>query len=74
MKQHQTALTREQILLRAAYQILKKTTEGVYVLDVLGVNTVWDEATCDGYCLMEEINDLLQDNDIDVDYLGEVNE
>lgn len=51
--------SRERVLLKAAYDILKQCDESPYVLDVLGVAAIWDDAECDGYCLMSEIEDLL---------------
>lgn len=50
---------RKDILLRAAYDILKRCDDGPYVKDPLGVCARWDNANCDGGCLMEEIADLL---------------
>lgn len=50
---------RRDILLRAAYDILKKCEEGPYVKDVMSTTAVWDEVECDGHCLMEEIGNLL---------------
>lgn len=50
---------RRDVLLRATYDILKKCDEGPYVKDVLGETAIWDEAECDGMCLMEEIAELL---------------
>ena len=50
---------RAKTLLKATYDILKKCDESYYVLDVLEQTAVWDGCECDGYCLMEEIEDLL---------------
>ena len=50
---------RKTVLLKAAYDILKKCDEGPYVVDALGVTAVWDGADCDGYCLMEDIKNEL---------------
>jgi hypothetical protein len=50
---------RRDTLLRAAYDLLKECEEGPYVKDVMSTTAIWDEAECDGYCLMEEIGDLL---------------
>ena len=58
-------ISREHILLRAAYQLLKKQDQSYYVLNLLEETSVWDEATCDGYCLMEESKDLLEEMGID---------
>jgi hypothetical protein len=46
---------RKKILLRAAYDILKKQEMSHYVLDSLGTTAFYDGTDCDGYCLMEEI-------------------
>lgn len=50
---------RKDILLRAAYDILKRCDDGPYVEDALSTCARWDDANCDGMCLMEEIADLL---------------
>jgi len=50
---------RRDTLLRAAYDLLKECEEGPYVKDVMSTTAIWDEAECDGYCLMEEIGNLL---------------
>lgn len=50
---------REKILLKAAYDLLHKQTESPYVLNLLSETTTWDGAECDGYCLMEDIAELL---------------
>lgn len=50
---------RAKILLKAAYNLLHKQTESFYVLNLLTETTVWDGVESDGYCLMEEIAELL---------------
>lgn len=50
------------VLLKAARDILKKCQDSTYVLNAMEVTAVWDEATCDGYCLLEEISVYLEDN------------
>lgn len=50
---------RMETLLKAAYDILKQCDEGVYVKNALEVTAIWDNAECDGYCLMQEIKDEL---------------
>lgn len=50
---------RAKILLKAAYDLLHKQTESFYVLNLLTETAVWDGVECDGYCLMEEIAELL---------------
>ena len=46
-------------LLRATLEILRKCDNSSYVLDVLGETAHYDEADCDGYCLMEDIRNYL---------------
>lgn len=56
---------RKDILLKAAYDILKECNRGPYVKNALEVTAIWDDAECDGYCLMDEISDelgLMEDN------------
>ena len=48
-------------LLKAASDILKQCDEGGYVKNVMEVTAIWDEAECDGNCLMEEIGALLSE-------------
>lgn len=52
---------RKVILLRAARDILRKCERSGYVQDVMTVTAVWDEADCDGYCLLGEIEDELRE-------------
>jgi len=46
---------RKSELLRAAYDLLKKQESSYYVLNLLEETTFYDEADCDGHCLMEDI-------------------
>jgi len=57
--QKPTTEDRSLILLRATYDILKKCDEGGYVKNVMTTTAIWDDAECDGYCLMAEIKDEL---------------
>lgn len=50
---------RQLVLLKATLDILKECNKGSYVKNVLETSAIWDEAECDGYCLMQEIEDLL---------------
>jgi hypothetical protein len=52
-------LPRALILLRAARDILRKTDRGPFVLSAMGTTAFYDGAECDGFCLTEEIEDLL---------------
>ena len=51
---------RKDVLLRAAYDILKRCAEGPYVVSPSEVCARWDDANCSGDCLMEEIACLLE--------------
>ena len=50
---------RRDVLLRAAYDIFKKCEESPEVLEVHAVTAQYDDTECDGYCLQQEIEDLL---------------
>ncbi|MCP5100014.1 MAG: hypothetical protein GY943_31050 [Chloroflexi bacterium] len=52
-------VSREHILLKAAYDILKKCNQAPIVLDVLGETAFYDGTDCDGYCLAADIAYLL---------------
>ena len=53
-------MERADILLKATYDILQKQKDSPYVLNILEQTAVWDGAECDGYCLMEDIEDYLE--------------
>jgi hypothetical protein len=50
---------RKDILLRAAYDILTKCNRSRYVLSAMETTAFYDDAVCDGYCLLGEIADIL---------------
>lgn len=52
-------LDRKEILLKAAYDLLKKCDDSFYVLDALTTTVFYDDAECDGGCLMSDIADEL---------------
>lgn len=52
---------RAKILLQAALDILNSCDEGMYVKNALEVTAVWDGAECDGYCLKNEVEDLMDE-------------
>jgi hypothetical protein len=58
-------MDRKDILLKAAYDMLKKCREAYYVISPMEVTVFYDDADCDGFCLMEDIaHELgLDDND-----------
>lgn len=42
-------------LLKACRDLLRKQKYSSYVLDMLSETVFYDEADCDGYCLLEDI-------------------
>lgn len=46
---------RKVTLLRACHDMLKKIREAHYVISPFETTVHYDEADCDGYCLMEDI-------------------
>lgn len=52
-------IERMEILLKAAYDLLKKQEDSNEVLDILSTTAIWDEAHCDGDCLLAEISEIL---------------
>ena len=57
-------MDRKDILLRAAWDLLKRSTDDHFVRDATSIVTRYDDANCDGYCLMEDIaNELELDDD-----------
>lgn len=46
---------RKDILLRAAYDLLKRSTQNHYVEEAGSIVVQYDGAPCDGLCLMEDI-------------------
>jgi hypothetical protein len=50
---------RKTILLRATYDMLKQANQAHYVMSPLEIITHYDDADCDGFCLMQDIADEL---------------
>lgn len=50
---------RYKILLKAAYDLLKKQDGSFYVLNLLEETVEYDGVVCDGYCLMDDIAEVL---------------
>jgi hypothetical protein len=46
---------RKEILLRAAYDLLKRSQEGPCFEEATAIQVRYDEADCSGFCLMEDI-------------------
>jgi hypothetical protein len=57
-------MTRERELLKAAYDILKKCHDSTYVLDVMSTTAFYDEVDCDGYCLANDIANLIGEEEL----------
>ena len=49
------ALSRAKTLLKAAGTLLKKQKDSNYVLNLLAETVYYDEAECDGSCLLDDI-------------------
>ena len=50
---------RKEVLLKAAYDLLRKAEDTPYVEDIMHMTVVYDDADCDGACLMQYIADEL---------------
>ena len=48
-------IDRLKVLMSAAYDLLKKCEKSRYVLNAMEVTVNYDDAECDGFCLMEDI-------------------
>lgn len=62
------ALSRAKTLLKAAGTLLKKQEDSNYVLNLLAETVYYDEAECDGSCLLDDIRywfDEFTDENID---------
>ena len=55
MKSMHGALSRASTLLNAAHDLLKKQELSPYVLNMLAETVYYDEAECDGSCLIDDI-------------------
>ena len=51
--------SREKVLLRAVYDLLTRCAESGYAQDAMGVLVHYDRADCDGFCLRNEIAEIL---------------
>jgi len=51
---------RKDVLLKATFDLLRECDKGPYVKNALETMVVWDGVECDGYCLMQEIQELLE--------------
>jgi hypothetical protein len=54
-------LKRAKTLLKATHELLNKQVDSYYVLNMLAETVFYDDAECDGSCLMEDIEAWLED-------------
>lgn len=52
---------RKTVLLKACLDMLTKANDSGYVLDVMSTTVHYDEADCDGHCLMDDIKMELEE-------------
>jgi len=57
---------RKEILLRAAYDLLRKSEKAPYAESAVEITVYYDDAVCDGYCLKEDIA-----SELDIDSMTE---
>lgn len=50
---------RKVTLLKACRDLLKKQEKSPFVIDLLSETIHYDDADCDGYCLLDDIEDEL---------------
>lgn len=55
----EAAQVRKDTLLRAAYDLLKRSATEHYVQEATSILTHYDGTDCDGYCLMDDIANVL---------------
>jgi hypothetical protein len=48
-------MDRKEVLLRAAYDLLRKSEDSIYLEQATSIIVRYDDANCDGHCLMEDI-------------------
>lgn len=58
---------RKVTLLKAAYDMLKKCDESPFVISPMETTVFYDDADCDGSCLMEDIKFELEEAGITVE-------
>lgn len=60
-------LQRARVLLKATHDILEAADDSPYVEDVLAILVHYDDADCDGSCLMDDIEYYFDEFDVDVE-------
>ena len=61
MKLNERTIERAHVLMKAAKAMLDKADETEVVIDVLTTTVPYDGTDCDGYCLREDIGNLLEE-------------
>ncbi len=56
---------RKFVLLKAAYDLLKRCNESGYVLDPMSETVFYDDADCDGLCLLNDIAHEIGEDEVD---------
>lgn len=51
---------RRDVLLRAAYEMLQKCIHARYVVSPAEVTVFYDDAECDGHCLLDDIRSEIE--------------
>lgn len=59
-------MDRKTELLIAAYKLLNKQNDSHYVLNLLSTTVNYDDAECDGSCLMDDIEYCLDEEGINI--------
>ena len=54
---------RKTVLLKACLDMLKKCDDSHFVVSPMEVTVFYDDAECDGYCLMEDIEHELMSHE-----------
>lgn len=59
VEEHEARMADSEKLIKAAIAILEKCNNSPIVEDVMSVTAVWDDAECDGHCLLTEMKDFI---------------
>ena len=70
LKEEVERLKRAIVLLKATEDILKECNKTSYVKDVFEQTAMWDNAECDGFCLLEDITCFLDEAQLKGDKEG----
>lgn len=66
MREKDEALERATTLLRATRELLQRQQDDPCVLNLLAETVFYDEAECDGACLLDDIDALFDEWGIDI--------